>query len=80
GLGLFVFLLFIIAIFYLVIDFQFGFSQSATIGSGLPPLGSGARFFGCDGGSSDIFGIPKDNLATPQDKGLATSTVIDGFR
>jgi hypothetical protein len=28
-----IFLLFIIAIFYLVIDFQFGFSQSATIGS-----------------------------------------------
>ena len=26
-----------------------------------------------------FFGIPKDNLATPQDWGLAASTVIDGF-
>ena len=80
GLGLFIFLLFIIAIFYLVIDFQFGFSQSATIGSGLPPLGSGARFSGAMAARPTFFGIPKDNLATPQDKGLATSTVIDGFR
>ena len=27
-----------------------------------------------------FFGIPKDNLATPQDRGLAASTVIGGFR
>ena len=27
-----------------------------------------------------FFGIPKDNLATPQDWGLAAYTVIDGFR
>lgn len=39
-----------------------------------------SEVFGCNGGSSDIFGIPKDNLATPQDRGLAASTVIDGFR
>jgi len=43
----------------LVIDFQFGFSQSATIGSGLPPLGSRASFFGCNGGSSYIFRHPE---------------------
>ena len=59
GLGFCVLLLFIIAIFYLVIDFQFGFSQSATIESGLPPLGSGARFFGSNGGLSDIFRHPE---------------------
>lgn len=39
-----------------------------------------SEVFGCNGGSSDIFGIPKDNSATPQDRGLAASTVIDGFR
>ena len=37
GLDLFVFVLFIIAIFTWLLIFQFSFSQSATIGSGLPP-------------------------------------------
>jgi len=59
GLGFVIFLLFIIAIFTWLLIFQFVFSQSATIGSRLPPLGSGARFFGCNGVPADIFRHPE---------------------
>jgi len=38
---------------------QIGFSQSATIGSGLPPPLGWSEVFGCNGGSSDIFRHPE---------------------
>ena len=54
-------------------------SQSATIGSGLSPLQSGARFSGANVGLTAFFGIPKDNLATLPNRGFAASAVIDGL-
>ena len=54
-------------------------SQSATIGSELSPLQSGARFSGANVGLTAFFGIPKDNLATLPNRGFAASAVIDGI-
>ncbi|WP_272216693.1 hypothetical protein [Bacteroides uniformis] len=42
-------------------------------------LGVERGFSGARAACPTFFGIPKDNLATPQDRGLAASTVIDGF-
>ena len=54
-------------------------SQSATIGSGLSPPQSGARFSGAMAAPLTFFGIPKDNLATLPNRGFAASSVIEGF-
>ncbi len=53
--------------------------QSATIGSGLPPPQSGARFSGANVGLTAFFGIPKDNLATLPNRGFAAFAVIGSF-
>jgi ABC-type sulfate transport system permease component len=63
-----IFLLFIIAIFYLVIDFSIRYfticDHRERIAS---TFGVERGFSGAMAACPTFFGIPKDNLATPQD-------------
>ena len=80
GLDFIVFLLFIVVLFYLISDFSIWHfticDHRERIAS---TFGVERGFSGAMAARPTFFGIPKDNLATPQDRGLAASTVIDGF-
>ena len=59
--------------------FNLAFHNLRPSGADCLHLQGGARFSGAMAARPTFCGIPKDNLATPQDRGLAASTVIDGF-